>query len=864
MGDVNQEIVAWLHQQQDWLQDAAEQLLERGGVDGEAIKRLAKRLKTKDGQRVTRHRVFKGLSGARSSVSDLRLVSIGGVQGIENLCPQKQLDFGTGNLTVIYGHNGSGKSGYTRILKKASGQPRAQDLVPNVFEDHPETSQCKITFSVCGKLIAETWNANDDALGDLEQIDIFDGETAEHYLCEESEASYIPPPVALFEALARICDKVRTLLQTEMDGLASSLPDLPQEYAEIPAGKAYRNLNSRQSADSLKAVLEWSTEDQETLDSLSERMKAKDPAALAKHKRARKREILVIAQALSKAQEAFGREGIDDLRAIRQNSLDKRTQATEAARVNTASARLGGIGTDTWNALWEAAREYSIRQAYPEQTYPVTEDQARCVLCHQELDDDAKRRFEDFDRYVQGEMETAAKTAESEYQTAVANLPSVPSDNQLRTQCEAAGLDDESWHTKLCGYWNEIKNVRDEITSGLPDESYSGITISTSFIDNLTAMANALEEQAVQHRADAEAFDRESVIDEVRKMEAKRWTSQQADAIRDEIERLKQIEKLEDWKRLAHTRKVSAKADEISERAITDAYVSRFNDELSDLGAQRLKVGVKKTRIERGKAKHRIQLKGLKSGNAAPDSVLSDGERRVVALAAFLADVTGKPDAAPFFFDDPISSLDHEFEWHVAMRLAKLAQDRQVVVMTHRLSLYGAMEDVAKKLGDDWKKKNLTQLCIESFAGSSGHPADKAVWNANTKTANNILLNRLDEAKKYCDSDDNNAYKIHAQGICTDFRRLLERTVEDDLLNQIIRRHRRSVTTDNRIGRLPNISREDCTFIDDLMTKYSCYEHSQSDETPTFLPGEPELRQDLEALRDWRDEFAKRSLGPEA
>ena len=42
------------------------------------------------------------------------------------------------------------------------------------------------------------------------------------------------------------------------------------------------------------------------------------------------------------------------------------------------------------------------------------------------------------------------------------------------------------------------------------------------------------------------------------------------------------------------------------------------------------------------------------------------------------------------------------------------------------------------------------------------------------------------------------------------------------------------------------------------MTKYSCHEHSQSQETPSFLPEEPELRADLESLKAWRESFKKR------
>jgi len=50
-------------------------------------------------------------------------------------------------------------------------------------------------------------------------------------------------------------------------------------------------------------------------------------------------------------------------------------------------------------------------------------------------------------------------------------------------------------------------------------------------------------------------------------------------------------------------------------------------------------------------------------------------------------------------------------------------------------------------------------------------------------------------------------------------------------------------------------------MIDDLMTKYSCYEHSQSHEVPIFIPEEQELRADIESLRDWRKEFAERRKG---
>jgi hypothetical protein len=161
-------------------------------------------------------------------------------------------------------------------------------------------------------------------------------------------------------------------------------------------------------------------------------------------------------------------------------------------------------------------------------------------------------------------------------------------------------------------------------------------------------------------------------------------------------------------------------------------------------------------------------------------------------------------------------------------------------------------------MGDKWKKEQFTQICIEKYEGVSGQPVNQAVWNSKTETANNILIDRLHQAKKIGQEYGADSYKALAQRICSDFRKLLERTVEEDLLFEIIKRHRKSVTTDNKLAGLHVINPSDCSFIDGLMTKYSFYEHSQSQEQPTFIPTPEELRIDLEVLQNWRRDFVER------
>ncbi|KWS39037.1 hypothetical protein [Pseudomonas syringae] len=168
--------------------------------------------------------------------------SIAEVTGIESLGPRAPLDFGTGNLTVIYGHNGSGKSCYTRILKKATGKARASDLKPNVFQAAPASSKCTLSFELDQSPESVEWHITHPAIEQLREIDIFDSEEALHYLKSESAATYSPPIMGLFEKLASATDSVRDTLQAEQDQLASQLPSIPAPLKDTSAGKSYQGL----------------------------------------------------------------------------------------------------------------------------------------------------------------------------------------------------------------------------------------------------------------------------------------------------------------------------------------------------------------------------------------------------------------------------------------------------------------------------------------------------------------------------------------------------------------------------------------------------------------------------------------------
>ena len=848
MKTTGDDIRQWLHKQSDWLQDAAARLLRQDSLSPTDVKDLVASLRTAAGQKVTAHRTFDSLVGASTTASHLRLTSIGELTGIEGLAPRRALTFGKNNLTVIYGHNGAGKSSYARLLKKVTGKPRASDLKSNVFHAAPVQGQCQFTYQLAGEDISTEWVANAPAVEALRAVDIFDTDEAVHYLGSESAAAYTPPIVALFENLALACDQVKAQLQDEQGKLIKALPALPHEYVAAVAGKSYLSLKPEVTEATLTALLAWTDENEKALTQTTERLKTADHAALAKQKRAKKVQVQQVATGLQEASIAYSLTALECLRVLRAAAQTKRKIATQAAKVE--SGELDHIGTTTWRAMWKAAREYS-QEAYPAKAFPVT-DAARCVLCHQELSEIAQERLHAFETFVQSKLAAEATQAESTYTQAKNLLPAAWTPGFVDTPAEAAGLTaDESWSTYLHSFWLSVQDARASLLVEEGASSAAPVIGVTEAVKSLTDFADVLEKEATQHELDAQGIDRVALKNTKQELEAKKWVNQQSLAVRTEIERLKQYKQYDDWKSLANSRPVSQKSGEVAEKVITQAYVGRFNRELQALGATRIKVELVKTKAEKGKVLHRLQLEGV-TGKQTLDKVLSDGERRVVALAAFLADLTEKPNNAPFIFDDPISSLDQTWEERTIDRLVKLTDTRQVIVFTHRLSFLGLIGE---------KSDDMTCVHIRQEPWGSGETGDVPLYGKKPEAALKDLANsRVPQARNALEKNGTDAYYPLGKSICSDFRILLERIVELVLLADVVQRHRRAVNTMGKIQNLAKITPSDCALIEQLMTKYSSYEHSQSSEAPVDLPGPDELKTDIELLLAWHNEFTKRSV----
>jgi hypothetical protein len=452
-----------------------------------------------------------------------------------------------------------------------------------------------------------------------------------------------------------------------------------------------------------------------------------------------------------------------------------------------------------------------------------------------------------------GGLESQAEAAKNNVEQLYKNLGRVRTEDATNLLMDSLGITVEAERKALISY---RRSLEARLTALLTVDQSSQLppTPDESKMKFLKDRAAQLEEQAVALDQDASGQNRPTMENKRDELVARRWLLQQQASIQQEIERLKLVHRLQEAKHLTNTQQLSTKKSSLAEMLITGAFVGRFQTELEGLGAGRIKVSLIKTRAERGRVFHEIRLLHPTKAVQASE-VLSEGEFRIVSLAAFLADVEGRGDKCPFIFDDPISSLDYIFEEATARRFVELSRARQVIVFTHRLSLLEYLETAARK----WGIGSPTVISLRREHWGLGEPGEPLTSERSPQDGLDQLSKRLKDAQSTLEQLGRAKYEEEAKGVCGDLRILIERIIEKILLSGVITRHSREVHTKYKLKDLAKIAPADCALFDNLMTKYSVYEHSQPDETPICLPDPDEIGADIKAVKDWIVEFKRRS-----
>lgn len=148
---------------------------------------------------------------------------------------------------------------------------------------------------------------------------------------------------------------------------------------------------------------------------------------------------------------------------------------------------------------------------------------------------------------------------------------------------------------------------------------------------------------------------------------------------------------------------------------------------------------------------------------------------------------------------------------------------------------------------------------IELRSKPLGEPVNPKYRGATSmKNALNLMKQKeVVELKRMIKSGDYENLDKGIQSLCSDFRKIIEQGIETDLLQKIVTRFGYSVNS-LRLRYLYEITKEDIDKFDNMMTKYSAFEHSQSTERPINLPEVSEIETDIDDMLNWCKNFKKK------
>lgn len=161
------------------------------------------------------------------------LASIGPVQNIDRLAKDQQLRFAPNGITLIFGENGSGKSGYARIAKRLCRSLSVDELKSDVFKAKPEGALAvKLRFQIGDDAITELdWSPSSPPPPELKQISVFDSKNARLYVDQQNRIAYLPIELAVLEHHGQLCDAFGTEFSAQQSAIEKRLKTpLPAGY----------------------------------------------------------------------------------------------------------------------------------------------------------------------------------------------------------------------------------------------------------------------------------------------------------------------------------------------------------------------------------------------------------------------------------------------------------------------------------------------------------------------------------------------------------------------------------------------------------------------------------------------------------
>jgi len=790
-------------------------------------------------------------SSIESNEKKLRLLSLKNPKNICALHEIENLEFSKDGLTIIYGSNGSGKSSYSRVLKKLCWcRDAGLELKTNVFSDNSDQQQIELKLSLEDQEIDWTWYQGDENNPLLKSIYIFDNECSDVYINKENPAEYKPVGIDLLEKLIVVINRVQDKFKSETLQYNTAKFLLPNLLNTTPVANWYNTIEAY-TAEDLERGIQFTKEDADRKDFLSRILSTPNSSADIQNLRSLENRVNSYCNAILEILNYFNDEAIDKIKTLKSKyETTKKAYLLASSELDHLNT-IDGFGSNPWRILWQSAKNFAYSNNLTDgHNFPSDFSLDKCVLCQQELDEIAKARMMKFEQFVLNDISIQYKSLGNEYSQKKGfysniSMPNYADLNEI--QPYVSNLDE-----LISNFSQELKLATQSLLSYLEQEgaeepSFPPLTIPFDIKPILDDIRNKIRDLTQSQQ------DRSKFLQEYNNLNAKECL------FNSKVQILKYHHEFIYKKWTKHiiqqlnTSIISRKIGEImTDGAINIqhnefiTHLRYFNNDLAN------HVSISKTRTTQGQA---FMKCGFNEVSEDMHAILSEGEQRIVAFSNFLAECTIGNRINTIIFDDPVTSLDIDYRELVANKLVELARNRQVIILTHDLAFVRLLIDN----NSPQDSNNYKLIGIDKYNGKSGIVTEEIPYLAKN------VQERIDSIRAILqDHDHLQLSDAHGRDVKLDsarkrFRMLLEKSVEDILSNKTYQRFSKNINLKkHNLSSYVITEESDINFILNLFGRYSITEHDGGISTIHQLPTRDHILNDIRDFDHWKENFKTR------
>ena len=857
VGDVYRDILEWSAPLPRWQSELLRRVLRGKQLTTEDVSELAVAAVAENEQQASSYAALSeaDLPSVATSGEQRVLVSVGQVRNVNALRPDQTVKFGP-QLTIVYGDNAAGKSGYCRVLKKVYRARVVDDILGDVRSEVPAEGKPSATFTT------KTAGGTDEPVAWVDgatvtgagRFAVLDSSCSQTYL-RGGTLAVGPAGIDVLDRFASEIDQVKRSLASSAAAVQPMKKALQHLENDTEAGRFVRSLSSSTGDAAIATFAVWSREQEAEL----QRLEAEVTAGNASTPSARRVELKARSEALQALRERFATslervsaDAVADLkRAIATDvEADAALKAAQALGDEDVSGdRLTG---NAWVDMVRTAARFVL--SIDSNSAAGLSLDNRCPLCWQHLDDKAQARLQRFRNHLEGATRKAKEEAARRREELRSRLDiAAPT---LSAQDEALLVQNVGLVDRLRALAANVDSRRNAIQASLISGDWSARPdVDIAALDDLRGACTRMNaERTALPATDAIAAELLAALNKQGgELAARKALAAAAEAVREFVKNTRESQRLHSTEAAINTRAASNKAKELHAKHMTDQYARLVDDELRELCFRRQKpVLAQKT------DKAKVEVKPLVSAemkHLAAEKVFSEGERTAIALACFLAELNLGNDPSGLIFDDPVSSLDHGVREHVARRLVAAAKERQVIVFTHDLAFLADLREQAEKIqGVDCEFRTLTATEHAVGVVEDDEPFGARNVGKRLRALKTVLVLAETASKR----GDLQALRMHGREFYERLRSTWERFIEERLFAQVVQRLERNVI----VGALPKVvySVELAEKVHEgwrrCSTAIEAHDHAPSAGQQSYSL--EEMKQDLQRLMD-ADEAAKKA-----